>query len=80
MTAHPLNVPATTARRIEKLAAAAGRKPEEILKFVLRDGLEYTEYAVKEANAGLAELDAGKAVPLEEIRRRATARRARRAA
>lgn len=78
---HPqLTVPASTARRIEKLAAAAGRKPDEMLKFVLRDGLEHTEYAVREANAGLAELDAGRGVPLVEVRQRIAARLSRRAA
>lgn len=75
-----LTVPASTTRRIEKLAAAAGRKPDEILKFVLRDGLEHTEYAVREANAGLAELDAVRGTPLAEVRQRMNARLSRRAA
>ena len=44
-------------------------------RIVIRDGLEQTEYAVREANAGLAELDAGKGIPLGQARRRAEARR-----
>jgi len=80
MTIDALTVPLGISRRIEKLAAAAGRKPDEMLKFVLRDGLEHTEYAVREANAGLAELDAGRGVPLVDVRRRIAARLSRRAA
>jgi hypothetical protein len=33
-------------RRLEKLAQAAGRTPRSVLKHVLRDGFEATEYAV----------------------------------
>ncbi|MBI5921699.1 MAG: hypothetical protein HY847_08590 [Betaproteobacteria bacterium] len=50
-----------------------------MLKFVIRDGLEHTEYAVREANAGLAELDAGKGIPLDQVRKRAEVRRQQRA-
>ena len=50
-----------------------------MLKFVIRDGLEHTEYSVREANAGLAELDAGKGIPLDQVRKRAEARRQQRA-
>ena len=73
-----LAVPAGISRRIEKLARDAGRTPAQMLKFVLRDGLEHTEYAVKEANSGLAELDAGTGIPLAAIKQRAEDRRQRR--
>lgn len=63
-----LAIPTTTTRRIEKLAAEAGRPPVQMLKFVLRDGLEYTEYAVREANAGLAEISKGESLSLSEIK------------
>ena len=68
-------VPAGVSRRIEKLAKEAGRTPAQTLKFVIRDGLEQTEYAVRQANAGLAELDAGKGIPPSPARRRAEAGR-----
>lgn len=35
-------------RRIEKLAELAGRTPQSMLRFVLRDGLEATEQDVRE--------------------------------
>ena len=66
-------------RRLEILAMAAGRTPEQMLKFVLRDGLEHTEDAVKEANSGLAELNAGKGIPLAKIKQRVEDRRQQRA-
>lgn len=34
-------------RRLEKLAHEAGRTPRDVLKHVLRDGFDATEYAVK---------------------------------
>ena len=38
-------------RRLEKLAHEAGRTPKDVLKHVLRDGFEATEYAVKTVKA-----------------------------
>ena len=74
-----LAVPTGLSRRIEKLAMDAGRTPAQMLKFVIRDGLEHTEYAVKEANAGLEELNAGKGIPLAAVKQRAKDRRQQRA-
>lgn len=34
-------------RRLERLASEAGRTPEDVLKYVLRDGFDATEYAIK---------------------------------
>ena len=50
-----------------------------MLKFVIRDGLEQTEYAVREANVGIEELDAGKGIPLDQVRKNAAARQKQRA-
>lgn len=41
--------------RLEKLAKAAGRTPQDMLRFVLADGFEYNEYVVTEVNKALAE-------------------------
>lgn len=41
-----LTLSQTDTRRLEKLAQAAGRSPRSVLKHVLRDGFEATEYAV----------------------------------
>ena len=74
-----LAVPTAISRRIEKLAKDAGRTPAQMLKFVLRDGLERTEYAVKEANIGLEELSTGKGIPLAAVKQRPADRRRQRA-
>lgn len=78
-SASALSVPVGIIRRIEKLAREAGRTPTQMLKFVIRDGLEHTEYAVREANAGLEELDADKGISLDQVRQRAQTRRRQRA-
>ena len=84
MSATSIALPTRLSRRIEKLAREAGRTPDEMLKFVIRDGLEYCEYVVKTANEGLADLDAGRSVTADEMwahfEKRRTARRARKAA
>ncbi len=84
MSAGTIALPARLSRRIEKLAREAGRTPEDMLKLVIRDGLEYCEYAVKATNEGLADLDFGNRVTADEMRahfeKRRIARRARKAA
>ena len=84
MSVASIALPTRLSRRIEKLAREAGRTPDEMLKFVIRDGLEYCEYAVKIANEGLADLDAGRNVTADEMRahfdKRRIARRGRKAA
>ncbi len=84
MSAATIALPTRFSRRIEKLAREAGHTPDEMLKFVIRDGLEYCEYAVKTANEGLAGLEAGRSVTADQMRahfeKRRIARRARKAA
>jgi len=41
-----LTLSQTDTRRLEKLASEAGRTPKEVLKHVLRDGFDATEYAI----------------------------------
>lgn len=50
----------TDLRRLEKLAAAAGRTPRAILKYVLRDGFAETEQVVGAVQAGRAHVKAGR--------------------
>lgn len=44
-------------RRLEKLAHEAGRTPKEVLKHVLRDGFEATEYAIKAVKARMQDVE-----------------------
>jgi predicted transcriptional regulator len=61
----------TQQRRLEKLARDAGRTPQAMLRFVLRDGFDVCELEVNESIA--AERDATQRgyVPREEARRQA---------
>ncbi|MBL8489262.1 MAG: hypothetical protein JNM82_00600 [Rhodocyclaceae bacterium] len=84
MGATPLILSAQMTRRIEKLARDAGRTPETMLRFVLRDGIEYCEYTVKAVNEGLADVEAGRVLSAPEVAaavaKRRAARRGRQAA
>lgn len=46
-----LTLSQTDTRRLEKLAHEAGRSPKDVLKHVLRDGFDATEYAIKAVKA-----------------------------
>lgn len=50
-------------RRLEKLAGEAGRTPRDVLKHVLRDGFDATEYAIK---AVKARIRSGERIPHED--------------
>ncbi len=84
MAAAPLALSAHLTRRVEKLAQTAGRSPEAMLRYVIRDGLDYCEYAVKSVNEGLVDIEAGRTHSAEDVRahfdKRRTARRAKKAA
>jgi predicted transcriptional regulator len=84
MIAEPMVLSSQLSRRIQKLAEAAGRTPESMLRFVVRDGLEYCEYAVKAVNQGLSDIETGKVKSGEDVRahfaNRRTARRGKKAA
>lgn len=53
--------------RLERLAKAAGTTPARILKWVLRDGFEYTEWFVRQVNEGDADLKAGRVMSTQEV-------------
>lgn len=58
-------------RRLEHLAAAAGRTPNSMLKHVLKDGFDYCEYVVAAVNQGIGEARDGKLVASADVRRKA---------
>jgi predicted transcriptional regulator len=62
-----ITIPARLAGRLEKLAAEAGRTPQEMLKYVMRDGFEYTENFVRKVKAGIADADAGRLIPHDQV-------------
>ena len=44
----PLSIPASQLKRLRRLARLACRTPDELLPFVLKDGLDYTEWLVEQ--------------------------------
>jgi hypothetical protein len=60
-------------RRLEKLAAAAGRSPQAMLPFVLRDGFAYCEQTVKAVNQGLASIERHGTIDSETVQTKARA-------
>jgi predicted transcriptional regulator len=53
--------------RLLRLAKEAGTTPARILKTVLRDGFEYTEWFVRQVNEGEADLKAGRVMSTAEV-------------
>jgi predicted transcriptional regulator len=62
-----MTIPAKFSGRLERLAHEAGSTPEKMLDYVMRDGFEYTEHFVSEVKKGIADADAGRMVPHEEV-------------
>jgi predicted transcriptional regulator len=71
--------PASQLKRLHRLARRAHRTPDQLLAFVLKDGLDYTEWLVTQVNAGLAELDAGRAMSWADLEAEIAKRRKARA-
>jgi len=64
--------------RLAHLAREAGRNAADILRDVLRDGFDYTEYKVRSVNEGLADLSAGRTLTLDQLKSGLERRRAER--
>jgi predicted transcriptional regulator len=78
----PLALSPAEQQRLEKLARDAGRSPRAMMRFVLRDGFEYSEWQVRESLAAKAEAGRHGTVPndlvMREARERIEAARGRR--
>ena len=58
-------------RRLERLAALAGRSPKSLLRFVLRDGFEAVEEDIQESLAAMRDIARHGTVPHAEVMRSA---------
>ena len=65
-------------QRLARLAREADCGVGVILRDVLRDGFDYTEYKVRAVNEGLADLSGGRVMSLDQLRTRLAQRRAER--
>ena len=58
-------------KRLERLAASAGRTPQAMLRYVLRDGFAVCEEDVSESRAADEEFSRGKSVSHDNVMRAA---------
>ena len=58
-------------KRLECLAALAGRSPKALLKFVLRDGFDAVEEDIHESLAAMRDIELNGTVPHAEVMRSA---------
>lgn len=65
-------------QRLARLAHEADCGVRNLLRNVLRDGFDCTEYKVRAVNEGLADLAGGKVMSLDQLKARIAHRRAER--
>ncbi len=54
-------------KRLEKISASSRRSPEAIVKQAIAEKLEYEEWALRQIDAGLADVKAGRVVSHDEF-------------
>ncbi len=62
-----VTLPQSLLKRIDKLSTEFRTTPAAIIKSALVDRLDYEEWKLKQVDAGLAELKAGKGIPDAEF-------------
>lgn len=65
-------------QRLARLAREADCGVRDLLRDVLRDGFDYTEYKVRAVTEGLADLAGGRMMSLDQLEARIARRRAER--
>ena len=71
----PISLTSAEQQRLARLAREADCSVTLVLRDVLRDGFDYTEYRIRALNEGLADLSAGRMMSLDELKARITLRR-----
>lgn len=54
-------------RRLARLARECACEPQDLLDDVFRFGFDFVERDIRESNASIADLEAGKGVPHEQV-------------
>lgn len=62
-----ITLPQTIFKRLEKISASSRRTPEAIVKQAVKNQLDYEEWALKQIDAGLADIKAGRVISHEEM-------------
>jgi predicted transcriptional regulator len=63
---HPITLPQSVIKRLEKLAANSRRSPDSIVSAAVKERIEYEEWFDKQVAAGTADLKAGRAFSFDE--------------
>ena len=67
MTQRTPSLSRTELRRLHRLAKHAGTTPAKVLKAVLRDGFDYTEWFVRRVKEGDADRKAGRVLSTKDV-------------
>lgn len=62
-----ITLPQTLLKRLEKISEGSRHTPQSIIKQAIADRLEYEEWKLKQIDAGLADLKAGRVLSSEEV-------------
>ena len=54
-------------RRLTSLAKEAGCEPQDLLGDVLKFGIDFVEQDIRETIKGIAEIEAGKGIPHDQV-------------
>ncbi len=60
-------LPQTVVKRLEKISASSKRSPAAIVKEAVQERLKYEEWALKQIEAGLADVKAGRVISHAEM-------------
>lgn len=61
------HTPPAILKRLEKISASSRRSPETIVKQAITEKLEYEEWALRQTEAGLADVKAGRVISHDEF-------------
>jgi len=62
-----ITLPPAILKRLEKISASSRRSPEAIVKQAITEKLEYEEWALRQIDAGLAGIKAGRVISHDEF-------------
>jgi RHH-type transcriptional regulator, rel operon repressor / antitoxin RelB len=62
-----ITLPSAMLKRLEKISASSRRSPEAIVKQAITEKLEYEEWALRQIDAGLADVKAGRVISHDEF-------------
>jgi RHH-type rel operon transcriptional repressor/antitoxin RelB len=62
-----ITLPSAMLKRLEKISASSRRSPEAIVKQAITEKLEYEEWALRQIDAGLADVKAGRTLTHDDF-------------